>query len=101
MAAKKAQRAPLTTVAERMPAKNHVAASPADTPAPPAPEAAAPAPAEAEAKGADQRVPITVRMNPTERKALRQIALDRDTTVQALVEEGIRDLLRRYGVTPA
>jgi len=45
----------------------------------------------------DTRVQVLVRMTPAERKALRRIALDQDTTVQALVEEAIRDLLRRHG----
>lgn len=45
----------------------------------------------------DPRVQVLVRMLPGERKALRQIALDQNTTVQALVEDALRDLLRRYG----
>ncbi|MCF4130272.1 ribbon-helix-helix domain-containing protein [Methylobacterium sp. SyP6R] len=63
-------------------------------------DAAAPAPAAATApaggKG-EERVQIIVRMTPAERKALRQIALDQDTTAQALAEEAIRDVLRRHG----
>ena len=43
------------------------------------------------------RVQVLVRMTPAERKALKRIALERDTTVQALVEKAIRDLLRRHG----
>ena len=46
---------------------------------------------------ADSRVQIIVRMTPAERKALRQIALDQDTTAQALAEDAIRDVLRRHG----
>ena len=53
--------------------------------------------APAKAKGADARVQIIVRMTPAERKALRQIALDQDTTAQALAEDAIRDVLRRHG----
>jgi hypothetical protein len=60
-------------------------------------EAAEPAPESAKAKGSDGRVQIIVRMTTAERKALRQIALDHDTTAQALAEEAIRDVLRRYG----
>jgi hypothetical protein len=41
-------------------------------------------------------VQVLVRMTPAERKALRRIALEGDTTVQALVEEAIRDLIRRH-----
>ncbi|WCS25233.1 hypothetical protein LOK46_29655 [Methylobacterium sp. NMS14P] len=36
-------------------------------------------------------------MAAAERKALRRIALDQDTTAQALAEEAIRDVLRRHG----
>jgi hypothetical protein len=35
-------------------------------------------------------------MTPAERKALGRIAPEGDTTVQALVEEAIRDLIRRH-----
>jgi len=58
----------------------------------------APSPAAPPAK-ADERVQIIVRMTIAERKALRQIALDQDTTAQALAEEAIRDVLRRHGRT--
>ncbi len=74
----------------------------AKKPTAPIPEAdvSAPAPAAATApaggKG-EERVQIIVRMTPAERKALRQIALDQDTTAQALAEEAIRDVLRRHG----
>ncbi len=49
----------------------------------------------------DPRVQVLVRMTTAERKALRQIALDKDTTVQAIVEDAIRDVLRRHGVSTA
>ncbi|MEN3239008.1 hypothetical protein PUR29_36845 [Methylobacterium ajmalii] len=66
----------------------------------PGADAGAPAPAAGAApaggKG-EERVQIIVRMTPAERKALRQIALDQDTTAQALAEEAIRDVLRRHG----
>lgn len=68
----------------------------------PAAAPAQPAGLDPEAKGApvqkerDGRVQVLVRMTPAERKALRQIALDKDTTVQALVEEAIKDVLRRH-----
>lgn len=51
----------------------------------------------AKAARADERVQIIVRMTPAERKALRRIALEQDTTAQALAEEAIRDVLRRHG----
>ncbi|MBA3903524.1 MAG: hypothetical protein C0522_07615 [Rhodocyclaceae bacterium] len=63
----------------------------------------APAGLDPEAQGApvrkerDSRVQVLVRMTPAERKALRRVALDQDTTVQALVEDALRDLLRRHG----
>lgn len=69
----------------------------------PAAPAANPAAIDPDAKGApaqkekDGRVQVLVRMTAAERKALRRIALDQDTTVQALVEETLRDLLRRHG----
>ena len=48
-----------------------------------------------------RRVQIIVRMSASERKALRQIALDQDTTAQALAEEAIRDVLSRHGYKPS
>jgi hypothetical protein len=39
---------------------------------------------------------ILTRINPEGLKALRQLALDRDTTVQALMIEAANDLLRKY-----
>jgi hypothetical protein len=39
---------------------------------------------------------ISTRINPEGLKALRQLALDRDTTVQALMIEATNDLLRKY-----
>lgn len=60
---------------------------------PPPPVLAAVAPAQHR----DDRVQVLVRMQPAERKALRRIALDQDTTVQAVVEDMIRDFLRRHG----
>ncbi len=84
----------LTSLADRM-AKKDPAPSPA---APPLPQADQP---QATAEPKDTRVQVLVRMLPSERKALRQIALDGDTTVQALVEDAIRDLLRRHGHSQA
>jgi hypothetical protein len=48
------------------------------------------APAGAAARG------ILTRINPEGLKALRQLALDRDTTLQALMIEAANDLLRKY-----
>lgn len=89
--APKATRPPLTSLADRMAKKNvaSIAAAAAE------PMVVAPADKK------DGRVQVLVRMTPAERKALRQIALDQDTTVQALVEESIRDLLSRHGVKTA
>lgn len=62
-----------------------------------APEAPPPSPARIAAKETDGRVQVLVRMTPAERKALRRIALDQDTTVQSLVEDLLRDLIARHG----
>jgi hypothetical protein len=43
---------------------------------------------------------ILTRINPEGLKALRQLALDRDTTVQALMIEAANDLLRKYRRRP-
>lgn len=86
----------LTSLADRMARKDH----PTPVAAAAAPEAVEARAIEPEAKG-DGRVQVLVRMTPAERKALRQIALDQDTTVQALVEESLRDLIRRHGVSPS
>lgn len=45
----------------------------------------------------DERVQILVRATKRERRALHQIALNSDTTVQDLVEEAIRALIKRNG----
>jgi hypothetical protein len=59
------------------------------------PPAAAPEPAPQPAQR-DNRVQVLVRMSQAERKSLRRIALEQDTTVQAIVEDAIRDVLRRH-----
>ena len=43
---------------------------------------------------------ILTRINPEGLKALRQLVLDRDTTVQALMIEAANDLLRKYKRRP-
>jgi hypothetical protein len=43
---------------------------------------------------------ILTRVNPEGLKALRQLALDLDTTVQALMIEATNDLLRKYRRRP-
>ena len=43
---------------------------------------------------------ILTRINAEGLKALRQLALDRDTTVQALMIEAVNDLLRKYRRRP-
>ncbi|WP_342111608.1 ribbon-helix-helix domain-containing protein [Methylobacterium sp. SI9] len=101
------ERQKLTVLADRLAKKSPApeaekpvegeAGSAADSAADSAVEAPAPQPVAAKGKGADTRVQIIVRMTPAERKALRQIALDQDTTAQALAEDAIRDVLRRHG----
>jgi hypothetical protein len=57
------------------------------------------------AKSAQETPPVAARgiltrINPEGLKALRQLALDRDTTVQALMIEAANDLLRKYKRRP-
>lgn len=84
------ERPKLTSLSDRLARK--VAPPAAELPtAPPGPDAPV------KAGKVDDRVQIIVRMTAAERKALRRIALDQDTTAQALAEEAIRDVLRRHG----
>lgn len=85
------KRQALTSLSDRLARK---VSHPKDEPEAPAPTADA---SPSKAGKADERVQIIVRMTVAERKALRQIALDKDTTAQALAEEAIRDVLRRHG----
>jgi hypothetical protein len=55
----------------------------------------APSPQAAEPKP-DGKVPVMVRMTRADRKVLRQIALGMDTSVQALIEEAMHDIIRRH-----
>ncbi|MCJ2097634.1 ribbon-helix-helix domain-containing protein [Methylobacterium sp. E-046] len=89
-----AERQPLTSLADRLAKKSPAPETEKPVETQTAPE---PQPTPTKAKGADTRVQIIVRMTPAERKALRQIALDQDTTAQALAEDAIRDVLRRHG----
>ena len=43
---------------------------------------------------------IMTRVNPEGLKALRFLALERDTTLQALAVEAFNDLLKKYGKRP-
>jgi len=57
------------------------------------------------AKAAQAAAPVTargvlMRINPEGLKALRQLALDLDTTLQALMIEATNDLLRKYRRRP-
>lgn len=52
------------------------------------------------APGLEQRGDITVRLPRTVRQSLRQLALDRDTTVQQLMVEAINTILVQHGRTP-
>jgi predicted transcriptional regulator len=53
------------------------------------PEAASP-------RRVDTRVTVVVRITPAQRKTLRGIALDQDTTVQAIIEQAIADIVARH-----
>jgi hypothetical protein len=52
------------------------------------------------AAGKDQRGDIMVRLPHAVRRSLRQLALDRDTTMQQLMEEAINLVLVQYGRDP-
>jgi hypothetical protein len=43
----------------------------------------------------EARVSIIVRLTAAERKSLRMIALQQDSTVQAIVEKAVRDVIAR------
>lgn len=88
-----AERQPLTILTDRLAKKPAVF----ETEAPQEAKVEAVKPA----KSSDGRVQIIVRMTMAERKALRQIALDQDTTAQALAEDAIRDVLTRHGFKPS
>jgi len=55
------------------------------------------APANGNGGKKDDRVSLVARITAAERKAFRQIALNRDTTSQALIEELVRDFITREG----
>lgn len=42
------------------------------------------------------RVSVIVRLTAAERKSLRRIALEGDTTVQELLQRTVKDILRRH-----
>jgi antitoxin-like ribbon-helix-helix protein len=44
---------------------------------------------------------VTATLLPAEHKRLRQLALERDVTTEALLNEAISDLFAKYGKTPA
>ena len=43
---------------------------------------------------------VTVPLDPEAHRLLRQIALDHDTTVEALLQEAVRDLFTKNGKSP-
>ena len=49
-----------------------------------------------EAVKSDGKVPVMVRMTRADRKVLRQIAIGMDTSVQALIEDAMHDIIRRH-----
>jgi hypothetical protein len=52
------------------------------------------------ASAAEARRGILVRTNPEVRRALKRLAIDRDTTVQSLMLEAINDLLAKHARLP-
>ena len=93
----KAPRPSLTSLADRMAKKPGLPPAPSGSTS--TERSATVATAEqavARSEPKDTRVQVMARMTPAERKSLRRIALEQDTTVQALIEEAIRDLIRRH-----
>ena len=69
-----------------------LAAKPAQAAPPPPP---APAPTTEIAKTKDDRVTIIIRVSAEDRKALKGISVERDTTIQDLMAEAVKDIIRR------
>ena len=70
-------------------------ASKKTTPAP-APEPVEPAaPAGDSARAKDDRVTIILRVSAEDRKALKGISVERDTTIQQMLHEAVQDIIRR------
>jgi hypothetical protein len=78
------------------------ASGPEAAPAKPAPAAAPPLPASRDAGFfAATRVgkkKVTATLAPADHKRLRQLALERDATTEALLTEAIGDLFAKYGL---
>ena len=80
--------------------KKTLAPAAAESPLPEPIETAAPAerPAPRARQKPDEKVVLMVRVSRADRKKIRQIAIASDTTVQALVEEAVKDIVRRHRV---
>jgi hypothetical protein len=48
----------------------------------------------------DGRRGVLVRLQPEAWKAMKQIALDQETTLQELMEDAVNDALRKHGKPP-
>jgi len=91
-----AKRANLSNLSGRLAPKGQGAEqSAASTPAP-----AAEAPATRNKRQPDGRRGILVRARPEAWKALKQVALDREITLQDLMIEAINDVLQKNGKPP-
>ena len=62
---------------------------------------AAPKPARKKARDPDAFKSIITRMNPEGWRALRILAAENDTTLNALAVEALNDLLKKYGKRPS
>lgn len=61
----------------------------------------APKPARKKARDPDAFKSIITRMNPEGWRALRILAAENDTTLNALAVEALNDLLKKYGKRPS
>lgn len=76
-----------------LPLKKKLAVAPSPNDDAPAAQLSSPRPAMPDKDG---KVPVMVRMTRADRKIIRQIAIGIDTTVQALIEDAIHDIIRRH-----
>jgi hypothetical protein len=72
----------------------------APTPAPKGEGAAAEPAASYKAATRTGKKKVTVPLDPEAHRLLRQLALDNDTTVEALLQEAVRDLFTKNGKPP-
>lgn len=89
-------------------AKMREVAAPVDLPPPQTAQIGGPAPVDAPPAAAPRfyaatragKKKVTASLEPGMHKQLKQLALDRDTTAEALLREALRDLFTKYGPGP-